>query len=290
MGKGKVTDDIKLLICSLVDANCTITLKQVVKKVRDTTGVALSDTTISKVLTGMLYSTKKVQVEAQARNSPENKEKRKEYAAWFQSASDEDFVFIDESGFDLWQTRTRGRAKVGCPAKRVVDSQKTPHVTLMFAVAPHHGVVHSQIIRGGTKKSVMQDFTAEVIRSASRAGLNNPWIVIDNAPCHAGLENALEGFPDGLPEHRIRRLPPYSCELNPIESMFNVVKATTKKRLAEEEIMNRLPDETLLAFRFRKMKETIETALPSVTQVKVTAAFRHCLAKVIPRALNMEDL
>ena len=70
----------------------------------------------------------------------------------------------------------------------------------------------------------MKDFIAEVIS----AGLKNPWMVIDNASCHASP--------------KMRRK--------------NIVKATTKKQLAEDEI-DRLPGETLLAFRFRKVQETI---------------------------------
>ena len=290
-GRGKVTQEIKESIVALVDSNCVITLQQIRENIQATAQVTISSTTISRVLHGLLYSIKKVEVVPEARNSADNKAKRRDFAEWFQLVSHEDFVFIYESGFDLWQSRTRGRAKIGCPAKRVVDSQKTPHVTLILAVAPHHGIIHSQVLRGGAHKNHMLEFFTEVIRSAEDAGLNNPWIILDNAPCHAGIEQALcdANQVAPFPAYRIARLTPYSCELNPIESMFNVVKASAKQQLSELEI-HRNADETLLAYRFRKMHEVIVAALPGVAQQKVTATFRHVIATVIPRALNLEDL
>lgn len=290
-GRGKVTHEIKESVSAMVDKNCTITLQQIKGRIREDYGVNISNTTVAEILKGQLYSTKNVEVIAEARNSAENKAKRRDFAEWFLNVSHEDFVFIDESGFDLWQSRTRGRAKVGCPAKRVVDSQKTPHVTLILAVAPHHGIVHSKVLRGGAHKNHIIEFVTESIRLAETAGLINPWIILDNAPCHAGIDQTLDEVSraNPLPAYRLRRLTPYSCELNPIESMFNVVKASAKQQLIEVDIQ-RNNDETLLSYRFRKMYEVIIAALPSVTQLKVTTAFRHCIARVIPRALNHEDL
>ena len=123
----------------------------------------------------------------------------------------------------------------------------------------------------------------QVIRSAENAGLNNPWIVLDNVPRHVGVEEALdkENNQNPLPHYRVARLPPYSCELNPIECMFNVIKSKAKQELAELNVP-RNSDETLIAFRFRKMCEVITSSLPTVTQQKLTQAFQHCIAKVIP--------
>lgn len=138
---------------------------------------------------------------------------------------------------------TRSCARVGYHAKSVGDSQKTSHLTLMFAVAPHYNVVHSQIARGGTNKFVTKDFAAEHIRSARREGSNNPWIVIDNAPCHDDLKLCWKDYQMDFLSILESDLPPYLCELNPIESMFNIIETITKKQMVEDEI-SRLPDET----------------------------------------------
>ena len=65
----------------------------------------------------------------------------------------------------------------------------------------------------------MLEFITEVIRSAEGAGLNNPWIILDNAPCHAGIERALNDANQvaPFPAYRIARLTP-RIHVNSIQS------------------------------------------------------------------------
>ncbi|KAG7164078.1 putative DDE superfamily endonuclease domain-containing protein 58 [Homarus americanus] len=49
-------------------------------------------------------------------------------------------------------------------------------------------------------------------------------ILMDNAPCHAGIEQEFE-------DRVIKKLPPHSLFLNPIENCFSVLKATVKRQL-----------------------------------------------------------
>lgn len=284
----KVTAEVTAAVTQMVDNNCSVTLKQITNKMYDEHNIRLSSTSINRILTGSLYSMKKMQLMPEARNSADNKRKRQVYATWFQGVSDEDFIFIDESGFDLWQARVRGRSHIGERARRVVDNQRKPHLTLILAIAPHHGVVHHIILEGGAKKENMLQFMIEVLHRSEEIGLVNPHIVIDNAPCHAHIEDSLEAE-DNLQPFRLHRLPPYSCELNPIENIFHVIKSHAKQALAELD-MERREGETLVAFRRRKLNGVVENSIRSATQQKITAAYRHCLARVIPRALNLDDL
>ena len=102
----------------MVEKDACITLVKIGKNIHNEHGVQLSRTTINQVLSNELhvFSMKKIETVPDARNSLANKLKRKDYATWFQSLSDSDFTFFDESGFDLWQGRTRGRAKICEPA------------------------------------------------------------------------------------------------------------------------------------------------------------------------------
>ena len=67
------------------------------------------------MLHGQLIGLKKMETVAANRNSEEVKLARREYAEWLVQAHghNEEIIFIDESGFNLWLARTRGRARVG---------------------------------------------------------------------------------------------------------------------------------------------------------------------------------
>ena len=113
--------------------------------------------------------------------------------------------------------------------------------------------------------------------------------MLDNAPSHAGIETHLADD-STLPAHDIIRLPPYSCELNPIENMFNVCKTAAKQALNS---VNHIPgglNETLLAHRFRILKDIVKDSLQVITPAKVNGSFLHCLTKVTRKALNYEDM
>ena len=283
----KVTEQIRHQILKLVDKNCGVTLQQISNDIKREFEVDLSDTTISRVLEGALYTMKRCMLIPEARNSQENKMKRKEYATWYQSVSDENIIFLDESGFDLWQSRTRGRSLKGKPAKRIVSNQRLPHLTLMLAISSDFGNIYHTIKRGGTKKEDMTDFVKEVLHETEALDVEHPILVIDNAPCHRGLEDSLRI--EGIPIHTIKRLPPYSCELNPIENVFNIIKANCKQLLTDMEDQ-REDGESKVSFRLRKLSEALNQSIGAVTQRKVNNSYRHCLAKVIPRALEMMDL
>lgn len=291
---GKLNNEMKRFVCHCVDDEPTITLKRICQKLNDEHNIMVSDSTIARVLVGHLYSLKKVENIPQARNSPENKEKRATYAQWFRDHADESFIFYDECGFDLWQTRNRGRAKVGVPVRRVINSQKTPHVTLLLAVSPNVGVVSYQVMSGGAKKADVTAFITRMLTTANEKGLYNMNVVIDNAPAHANIEQLLnaaavnEDAP--LPHHSLIRLPPYSCELNPIENMFNVCKSAAKQALNNAHNANRLQNETLLAFRYRIMSDIVTDSVGSITQAKIGASFMHCLTQIVPKAIRMDDL
>lgn len=286
---GKLNDVMKTFICQCVDNQPTITLKEICQKLSDDHDMRVSDSTVSRVLSGFLYTLKKVENVPEARNSIVNKQKRGNYAQWFRDHADETFIFYDESGFDLWQSRTRGRAKVGVPVRRTVNSQKTPHVTLLLAVSPTLGVVSSRVMSGGAKKPDVTAFITRMLTEANHRGLFNANVVIDNAPAHAGLEASL-ALDNTLPAHNLVRLPPYSCEFNPIECMFNVCKSTAKQALNNVHNVDRRPNETMLAHRYRVLSDIVAESIGSITTAKVGASFMHCITQVVPKALRHDNM
>ena len=60
-----------------------------------------------------------------------------------------ELIFIDESGLNLWTCRTRGRARIGEPAIRIVAGRRGRNLTVTFSVSNERGLLKHDIIEGG---------------------------------------------------------------------------------------------------------------------------------------------
>ena len=94
-------------------------------------------------------------------------------------------IYIDESGFNIWTQRTRGRARVGERAVRVVNGQRGESMTLILAILVTNGIEKSQFYGGGTTKERFVTFLHDLEETVG----DSPCIfVLDNAPCHRGVQ------------------------------------------------------------------------------------------------------
>ena len=66
-----------------------------------------------------------------------------------------ELIYVDESGFNLWTARTRGRARRGARAVRVVNGQRGANFTLILAVSSQRGVIYSDFFQEQHKKDSM---------------------------------------------------------------------------------------------------------------------------------------
>ena len=58
-------------------------------------------------------------------------------------------VFVDECGYNIWTSRSQGRARQGEREYRQVCGQRGRNVTVALAISPINGLVfHSAIIGG----------------------------------------------------------------------------------------------------------------------------------------------
>ena len=96
---------------------------------------------------------------------------------------------------------------------------------MLCAISPNAGLIHKMMITGGAKQENFDQFINELFHlEFGQAvnpieGVNKFYLIFDNAPCHRGIEARLA---ENIPENfELIRLPPYSCELNPIEFSFN---------------------------------------------------------------------
>lgn len=198
------------------------------------------------------------------------------------------FIFVDECGFNLFTARTRGRARINQRAIRQVTSSRGKNLNLLMAVTPAAGLYYYEL-EEGTITAARFDIFIQNLETV--IGDFNVFIVMDNAPVHNGAQMDQDG-------HVIKKLPPYSPMLNPIENCFNCIKANVKQNLnlRMHEIVDRraaaAAGVTLVQHRRRILKECVTRALDqdeAVTQQKVQNFFGRMMA-YIPSCLNLDDI
>lgn len=128
-----------------------------------------------------------------------------------------DLAFIDEAGSTVAMTRLHARAPVG---ERAVDDVPRNRGTVisMIGALTLDGLVAMMTVEGGTDGDVFHAYVREVLGPALRPGMT---VVLDNAGAHkvAQVREAVHAL--GC---RLRFLPPYSPDLNPIELAWSKLK------------------------------------------------------------------
>jgi len=140
-------------------------------------------------------------------------------------------VFIDETCTNTSMVRQHGR----CPrGERLIGY--APHgywKTITFVAGLRHRAMVAPFVLEGAMNGPM--FLAYVQQCLAPTLKRGDIVVMDNLPVHkvAGVEEAIEAA-----GARLRYLPPYSPDLNPIEPAFSKVKAHLRK--AAEQTIPRL--------------------------------------------------
>lgn len=138
-------------------------------------------------------------------------------------------VFIDETWVKTNMTRPRGRAPQG---ERLLD--KVPHghwkTTTFLSALRCTGLTAPLVIDGGVNGTIFLRWVQqELVPTLHRGDL----VVMDNLSSHkvAGVREAIEAA-----GARLLFLPPYSPDLNPIETVFSKFKwiiRSTKERTVD---------------------------------------------------------
>ena len=127
-------------------------------------------------------------------------------------------IFLDEAGASTTLTRLRGRAPQG---ERVVGQvpQGHWHITTLIGAMGVNGPTAGLMFEGATNTEAFATFVEQVLQPQLQPG---DVVVMDNLSSHKGarVRQAIEQA-----GARVRFLPPYSPDLNPIEKMWSKVKA-----------------------------------------------------------------
>ena len=178
-------------------------------------------------------------------------------AAWRQACPPLDpqrLVFIDESGLNLALTRLYGRAPRG---QRVIGSipQNYGERLTVLAALDRRGIRAALAVDGPTDGPVFLTFLQRVLCPRLRPG---EVVVLDNLRAHS-----VPGVAEALAQvgARVRYLPPYSPDYNPIEFAWSKVKWLLRARAARTRT---------------SLQRALGTALQTITPQNARAWFRHC--------------
>ncbi|KAG0874569.1 hypothetical protein G6F16_003693 [Rhizopus arrhizus] len=152
---------------------------------------------------------KKLEKISVARNSEETLKKRKETILQWLADKEMDFenncVFLDEAGFNLHMTRTRGWSKKGAPAKTTVPASKGTTITILGAISSAgvidislrkpimvsgakkrrvDGKVVTTTAKVGTRAEHYLNYLSNVMDVLGRNNMGGFYLVMDHAPIH----------------------------------------------------------------------------------------------------------
>ena len=131
-------------------------------------------------------------------------------------------MFIDETWAKTNMTRLRGRSAKGA---RLVA--RVPHghrkTTTFVAALRTSGLTAPLVVDGAINGAIFLAYVQQHLAPTLRAG---DFVVLDNLSSHkvAGVTEAIEAV-----GARVMYLPPYSLDLNPIETEFSKFKTLLRK-------------------------------------------------------------
>lgn len=239
----------------------------------------VSIATLHRMLDAQFITLKKVENIPAERNSDRVKDARKEHAQWlFENGEGRELIYVDETGHNLWISRTRARAPRGQRAVRVVGGRTGPNLTLTIAVSNIRGLLFSSTKEGGANIASFNQFLHD---ASEAAGPQHATFIFDNAPCHRRAHES-----EILEQHNILHLPPYSPFLNIAENAFSVWKAAVKRQLEE------VRDQMLLQThpeRLATVAQISEQNLDVITEAHCRASWTK-LRSLIPKCLTLQDI
>lgn len=127
----------------------TITLQDLTEKMLHVHGKRVSRQTISRYLHGRLLTMKKIRPVCEMANNAVNKAKRRKFAieALRHRSEGKTLVWIDETNFNLFCSRSFGRSARGQRAVKTFASSRGPNLHIVGAMM-ETGLVAYDVLRG----------------------------------------------------------------------------------------------------------------------------------------------
>lgn len=280
--KSLTGEEIDILI-SWVENSVDLTLQQIKNRIRNEFNKEVCVTTIGNYFEGRIFTLKQVHTEPINMNNEENRRRRAEYVHNLNNyiRDGKQVIWMDETNFNLFCRRTRGRSVKGSRAVQILPASRGPNVHLIGAISTA-GVVFMERRRGSFTANLANDWVERLLIQWQNAGneVDDLVIVCDNAPCHSRLEEAVAG--SGA---TILRLPPYSPMLNPIENIWSKIKTFVKCNLRVPEVNGPGVVEQRLAY----LEEIVDHAKTTINNGDCARAAQHSTT-FYEAALAMEPM
>lgn len=286
----KIDEEMVVYWMEKIEIKTTITLKELVEQIRIDLPHKphVTHQAASKTLDGRMYTIKDLRPVPAQWNTPERIDERVEFANYLMGDGlHVHKIFIDEFGFNVWTSRSKGRALRGQRAVRIVEGQRGKNVTVCLAISPVLGLVHSSIIEGGMKQELFAGFIMELAELLRYN--DDPYVLLcDSVSSHLNAPN----FGD---QGQLKYLPKYSPFLNACEMAGSCLKAAVKRKTTEpavqQEIYNREAprNETLHNRRMRIVSREIENGLPTITVQKCAQYLNHVMG-YMPRCIRRDPI
>ena len=270
-----VDEEMRETLVRIVEENAAFTLQQINAELRRRlpTKPQVSIASLHRALKFQLITLKKMENVPQERNRDDVVEARKEHAEWFVT-NVEEIIYIDESGFNLWTARTRGRALRGDRAVRIVGGRTGENFTMIIAVSSIRGLIHHDMLQGGVDITRFNNFLTE---TSNAAGAQPVTFIFDNAPCHRRAHEAAINQ-----QHEVLYLPAYSPFLNIAENCFAAWKAALRRTL--EDVRDQMLQQPH-AERLATLTQLAEQNLDAVT-AELCVHSCNAIRRLVPRILQ----
>jgi transposase len=241
------------VILGTIEAKLDITLVELAELLEREHGAKFAPSTVWRFLDRHAITFKKT-AHATEQQRPDVARRRQ---AWFDAQPDldpEHLVFIDESGATTKMARLRGRAPLGQRCRAPVPHGHWKTTTFVGALRLS-GMTAPMVLDGPMTGPAFLAYVQQVLAPTLDA---KNTVIMDNLPAHrvSGVRAAIEAT-----GARLRLLPPYSPDFNPIENAFAKLKALLREAAART-----IPD----------LWNAIRDALPQFTPEECANYFTAC--------------
>lgn len=215
--KHKNVEDRINKLADVISSDCSLTQGGMAKKLLEH-NINISQSTVSTTLRAMKISRKRLVLISDKKNDPQTLSSRHTFAVKYRRYSDEDLLYLDETGFNLHSKRSYGYSPINCPARIIVRGNKGKNVTLLALISTR-GILGFKIFEGACNSNILEEFFVECIEN--NIFRPNNIILMDNVNFHKSIN-----IKTLLRENNIYYdyIPIYSPELNPIEEVFGMLK------------------------------------------------------------------
>lgn len=208
-------------LLALVEREADLTLAELERRIEAGVGLKTTEASIRRFFGRHRVSFKKT-LHAAEQDRPDVAAARERWKADQAGLDPTKLVFIDETGTSTKMVRTRGRGPVG---RRVIGKAPFGHwkTTTFTAGLRCDGITAPFVLDGAMNRDAFLAYVEKVLGPTLKPG---DLVVMDNLPAHKGEKVRTLIEARGA---KLRFLPPYSPDLNPIELAFAKLKTLLRK-------------------------------------------------------------